>query len=116
MCSVASVMSDSATLWTVAHNAVLSTGFSREEYWSGLPCPLPGNFPDAGIKPTFPLSPALQADSLPIQPLGKPWGRTESKKTQKGEIYTEETRIERDTCTPMFIAALFYNSQDMEAT
>ena len=40
-----------ATLWTVAHPAPLSMGFSREEYWSGLPCPPPGDLPDPGIKP-----------------------------------------------------------------
>ena len=43
-------------------------GFSREEYWSGLPCPSPGYFPNPGIEPE---SPALQADSLPFQPLVK---------------------------------------------
>ena len=41
-----------ATPWTVARQAPLSMGFSRQEYWSGLPCPLPGDFPDPGIKPT----------------------------------------------------------------
>ena len=46
-------MSDSLwTLWTVAHQAPLSMGFSRQEYWSGLPCPLPGDLPDPGIEPT----------------------------------------------------------------
>ena len=51
------------TLWTVAHQAPLSTGFSRQEYWSGLPCPPPGDLPDPGIKPA---SPTLQVDSLPL--------------------------------------------------
>ena len=46
------------TLWTVAHQAPLSMGFSRQEYWSGLPCPPPGNFPNPGIEPTSPASPA----------------------------------------------------------
>ena len=41
-----------ATLWTVAHQAPLSTGFSRQEYWSGLPFPSPGDLPDPGIEPT----------------------------------------------------------------
>ena len=50
-----------ATLWTVAHQAPLSMGFSRQEYWSGLPFPSPGDLPDPGIKPR---SPALQADAL----------------------------------------------------
>ena len=44
----ASVASDSATLWTVAHQAPLSVGFSRQEYWSELPCPLQGIFPTQG--------------------------------------------------------------------
>ena len=41
------------TLWTVAHQAPLSTGFSRQEYWSGLPCPPPGDLPDPGIEQSF---------------------------------------------------------------
>ena len=51
-----------ATPWPVAHQAPLSMGFSRHEYWSGLPCPSPRDLPDPGIEPR---SPALQADSLP---------------------------------------------------
>ena len=47
------------TAWNVAHQAPLSMGFSRQEYWSGLPCPAPGNLPDPGIKPSFLMSPAL---------------------------------------------------------
>ena len=50
------VTSDSATPWTVAHQAPLSMGFPRQEYWSGLPFPSPGDLPDPGIKPTFPAS------------------------------------------------------------
>ena len=57
-----------ATPWGVARQAPLSMGFSRQEYWSGLPCPPPGELPDPGIKPR---SPALQADSLPSEPPGK---------------------------------------------
>ena len=48
--SVCSVVSDSATLWTVACQASLSMGFSRQEYWSGLPFPLPGDLPIPGIE------------------------------------------------------------------
>ena len=55
------------TLWTVAHQAPLSMGFSRQEYWSGLPCPPPGDLPNPGIKPR---SPALQVVSLLTKP---PW-------------------------------------------
>ena len=43
--------SDSANLWTIAHQAPLSMGFSRQEYWSGLPCPPPGDLPDPEIEP-----------------------------------------------------------------
>ena len=52
--------------WTVACQASLSMGFSRQEYWSGLPCPPPGDLPNAGIEPTSLTFPALQADSLPL--------------------------------------------------
>ena len=68
-----SVMSDSvATLWTVAPQAPLSMGFPRQEYWSGLSFPPPGELPNPGIKPESPVSPALQVDSLSTEPLGKP--------------------------------------------
>ena len=59
------------TLWTVACQAPLSMGFSRQEYWSGLLCPSPGELPDPGIKPASLVSLALQADSLPTEPPGK---------------------------------------------
>ena len=52
-------MSDSVTLWTVAHQATLSMGFSRQEYWSGLPCPPPGDLLYPGIEPVSLTSPAL---------------------------------------------------------
>ena len=51
--------------------APLPMGFSRQEYWSGLPCPSPGDLPDPGIEPG---SPAWQADSLPSEPPGKAQG------------------------------------------
>ena len=118
-----------ATLWTVvhqAHQAPQSMGFSRQEYWSGLPFPSPGDLPDPGIEPR---SPALKADALTSEPPGKlcgecklvqPLWRTVWRFLEKLDIelpydpaipllgiHTEETRIERDTCTPKFIAALF---------
>ena len=58
-----------ATLWTVAYQAPPSMGFSRQEYWSGLPFPSPGDLPDPGIEPG---SPTVQADILPSEPPGKP--------------------------------------------
>ena len=54
-----SVMSDSVTPWTLACQAPLSMGFSRQEYWSRLPCPPPGDLPSPGIKFTCLTSPAL---------------------------------------------------------
>ena len=113
-------------LWTAAHQVPQSMGFSRQEYWSGLPFPSPGDLPDPGIEPR---SPALKADALTSEPPGKlcgecklvqPLWRTVWRFLEKLDIelpydpaipllgiHTEETRIERDTCTPMFIAALF---------
>ena len=57
---------------TAAHLAPLSVGFSSQEYWSGLPFPCPGDLPDPGIEPTSPVSPVLQADSLPLNHWGSP--------------------------------------------
>ena len=59
----------SVTPQIVAHQAPLSMEFSRQEYWSGLPFPFPGDLPSPGIQHR---SPALQADSLPSEPTGKP--------------------------------------------
>ena len=64
------------TPWTVACQASLSIGFSKQEYWSGLPFPPSGAFPDP--RKTSPVSPALQADSLPAEPLRKPLCRSGS--------------------------------------
>ena len=64
-----SVVSDSATPWTVTRQAPLSMGFSRQEYWGGLPCPPPGDLSNPGIEPR---AHALQVGSLPPEPPGKP--------------------------------------------
>ena len=61
-----------ATLCTVTHQAPLFMGFSRQKYWSGLPCPPPGDLPDPGIKPVPPAAATLQADSLPLNHWGSP--------------------------------------------
>ena len=58
-----------ATLWTVPHQASLSIGFPKQEYWSRLPFPSPGDLPDPRIKP---ISPVWQVDSLPLSHLGNP--------------------------------------------
>ena len=63
------VVSNSVTSWTVSRQVPLSVGFPRQEYWSGFPCPPPGNLPNPGIEPG---SPVLQEDSSPFEPPGKP--------------------------------------------
>ena len=60
-----------ATLWTVALQAPLSLRFSKQEYWSGLPLPPPRDFPDPGIKPMSPASPALAGGLFATEPPGK---------------------------------------------
>ena len=74
-----SIVSDSATLWTVAGQAPLSMESSRQEYWSELPFPPPGDLPSPGIEPR---SPALQADSLWSEPPGKPKVSLDTQLTQ----------------------------------
>ena len=61
-----------ATPWTVAHQAPLSMEFSKQEYWSSLPFPTPGDLPDPGNEATFLPSPALAGRFFPTRPLGKP--------------------------------------------
>ena len=69
MCESLSCIRLFVTPWTVACQAPLSMGFSRQEFQSGLPFPSPGDRPDSGIEPK---SPALQVDSLPTELQGKP--------------------------------------------
>ena len=92
-----------ATPWTVAYQAPLSMGFSRQEHWSGLPFPSPGDLPDPGIKLG---SPAFQIDALTSEPPGKSFfkkrkgiivffSRKENSSTQSeirnlSEIWTKE--------------------------
>ena len=80
---VAQSLSYSATPWTIACQAPLSMEFSRQEYWSGLPYPSPGDLLDSGIEPG---SPALQVDSLPSEPPGKPNMEYYSAIKKKNEI------------------------------
>ena len=71
--SVAQLCSDSCDPWTVAHQAPLSVGFFRQEYWSGLPFPPSGDLPNLGIEPASPVSPVWQADSSPLSHQGSHW-------------------------------------------
>ena len=68
--SVTSVVSDSVTPMDCSLQSPLSMRFSRQAYWSGLPCPSPGDLPDPEIEPMSSVSPTLQPDSLPTEPLG----------------------------------------------
>ena len=61
-----------ATLWTVTCQAPLSLGFSRQEYWNGLPCPPPGNLPNPGVEPMSLATPALAGGFFTTAPAGKP--------------------------------------------
>ena len=70
------------TLWTIVYQPPPSMGFSRQEYWSGLPFPSPGDLSDQRIEPW---SPALQEDTLPSEPPGKPLSYS-----QLGMIYFAE--------------------------
>ena len=67
----------------VSQQALLSMGFSRQEDWSGLPFPYPGDLPDPGMKPESPVSPALQEDSLLLSHGGSPMIRNEG-----GQFFT----------------------------
>ena len=84
LCSVQSLICAQlfATLSPVASQAPLSMGFSRQEYWSRLICPPPGDLPDPGIKPEFP---AFQAGSLPLSHQGSP--------THPGTRYTRQSLV-----------------------
>ena len=86
-----SVMSDSATPWTTQ-----SMGFSRPEYWSGQPFPSPGDLPNPGIELG---SPALQADSLPAEPPGKPVLQLPPTKFDQ-VVSSRRKRPARDACHP----------------
>ena len=70
------------TPWTVAHQAPLSMGFSRQEYQSGLPCPSPEDLPNPGIKLASLEAPALQTDSFPLSNQGSPWLMRQITQTQ----------------------------------
>ena len=79
-----------ATQWTVAHQASLSMGFSKQEYWSGLLRHPPGDLPDPGIESTSFTSPALAWGSLPLAPSGKPNYIAEISKLYKsGPLFSE---------------------------
>ena len=87
-------------LWTVACQALLSMGFSRQEYWSQLPVPSPGDLSNPGIEPR---SPALQAESLPSEPLWKPLVFTGFQKFQASCPDLVTSRGKRGTVSSLFL-------------
>ena len=87
------------TLWTTAHQAPLPMGISRQEYWSGVPCPPPGDLLGPGIKPAPPALPALQVDSLPTEPPGKPSMQSTSCEILAWTKHKLESRLPREMST-----------------
>ena len=86
---------------TIAYQASQSMGFSRQEYWSGLPFPSPGDLPNPGIEPG---SPALQADALPTEPPGKPlWWSVPATRNTIWERSFMETNSESRICVHIFL-------------
>ena len=80
------------TLWTIARHAPLPMGFSRQEYWSGLPHPPAGDLPNPGIEPR---SPTLKADSLPSEPPGKAF--------LLGLLAKVKVKVKSLSCVPLFV-------------
>ena len=92
------------TPWSIIHQALLSMGFFRQEYWSGFPFPSPGDLPKPGIEPR---SPALQADFLPSEPPGNPMDR-EAGYNPQGR---KELDVAKHTCCSPVSMGLCHLSQ-----
>ena len=71
-------------------------GFFRQEYWSGLPCPPPGDLPDPGIKPMSPVAPALQVDSFPAEPPRKPYMQDKKQQLELGMEQEADSKLGRE--------------------
>ena len=84
-----------ATPWTIAHQAPPSMEFSRQEYWSGLPFPSPGDLPDLGIKPW---SPILWADALPSESPGNPVCNKPAAIVSRAHLEKKKTRSPQRGC------------------
>ena len=89
-CSVTSVMSDSATKWTIACQAPFPWGFSRQEYQNGLPCTPPGDLLDLGMEPASLMSPALAGRFFTTSTI---WEATDDKWLRKSSRYSLPTDI-----------------------
>ena len=89
-----------ATLWTIARQPPLSMGFSRQEYWSGLPFPSPGDLPDPGIELGFS---ALQAEPLPSEPPG-------NSISVSGTLFTSSPGEGGSPGSPLFLTTPYSNT------
>ena len=97
-----------ATLWNGVHQAPLSVGFSRQEYWSRLPFPSLGDLPHPGIKPISLASPALQVDSFPLSHQGSPRGIQKSQIHWNREWFPGPRGGKAGSCSLTGIAFQFY--------
>ena len=101
-------MSDSGTPWTVAHQAPLTMGFLRQEYWSGLPFPSPGTLLDSGKEPR---SLTLWADSSPSEPLVKPikvkWALRVEHSSNRFSVFMKWNTREFSLCLCVFSSVSF---------
>ena len=88
-----------ATPWTIAGQAPLSKGFSRQEYWSRLPCLPPCDHPDPGIKPTSPVSPALAGEFFTTEPPGKSKYCNKTHASEKAGLKIKLCEIQRSFVT-----------------
>ena len=94
-----------ATPWTVAHQAPLSMGFSRQEYWSGLPFPPPGDLPDPGIEPACPVSLAMARVFFTTEPPAKKTSQTPSLLSKS----TWSRDFSRTGCFPPTVSSLLHS-------
>ena len=92
------------SLWTAAHLAPLSMGVSRQDYWSGMPCPSAGDLPDPGSEPRSPASPALAGGFFTIEPPGKPQSVQLSPKVQLRLVCICSVMLDFLSCCIDFIA------------
>ena len=101
-----------ATPWTVVCQAPLSLGFSRQEYWSELPCLSPGDLPDPGIKPVSLVPPALQAASLPLSHWGSLFCFPTGFYLQHPPV-SKETISKEDIVTTFFYHKFYYSKDSL---
>ena len=104
------------TLWIVACQAPPSMGFSREEYWSGLPCPPPGNLPDSGIEPLSLMSPALAGRFFTTSATWEALELSYDLAIPLLSIYPEKNTVQWDCMRANVHCSTVDNSQDTEAT